>query len=146
MGGYSQIAFNRAMNNSKVLSSDVNAAYDPLYASVMEKNNCAYFGGGLVFSKYTGSRGKGGSNDANPEYMAELRRILDENQVAYQTAELGKVDQGGGGTIAYILANYNMSVIDCGVAVLNMHAPWEIISKVDLYEAKLGYRAFLREA
>ncbi|MCI9530335.1 MAG: aminopeptidase [Lachnospiraceae bacterium] len=146
MGGYSQIAFNRAMDNSKVLSSDVNAAYDPLYASVMEKNNCAYFGGGLVFSKYTGSRGKGGSNDANPEYMAELRRILDGNEVAYQTAELGKVDQGGGGTIAYILANYNMSVIDCGVAVLNMHAPWEIISKVDLYEAKRGYTAFLREA
>jgi len=146
MGGYSQIAFNRAMHHSKVLSSDVNAAYDPLYASVMEKNNCAYFGGGLVFSKYTGSRGKGGSNDANPEYMAELRRILDENEVSYQTAELGKVDQGGGGTIAYILANYNMSVIDCGVAVLNMHAPWEIISKVDLYEAKLGYAAFLREA
>ncbi len=146
MGGYDQIAFNRAMGSSKVLSSDVNAAYDPLYASVMEKNNCAYFGGGLVFSKYTGSRGKGGSNDANPEYMAELRRILDDNDVSYQTAELGKVDQGGGGTIAYILANYNMSVIDCGVAVLNMHAPWEIISKVDLYEAKLGYTAFLKEA
>lgn len=146
MGGYRQIAFNRAMENSKVLSSDVSAAYDPLYASVMEKKNAAYFGKGLVFNKYTGSRGKGGSNDANPEYMAELRKIMDENDVAFQTSELGKVDQGGGGTIAYILANYNMSVIDSGVAVLNMHAPWEIISKVDLYEAKRGYAAFLKEA
>lgn len=146
MGGYSQIAFNRAMTNSKVLSSDVSAAYDPLYASVMEKKNAAYFGKGLVFNKYTGSRGKGGSNDANPEYMAELRRIMDENDIAFQTSELGKVDQGGGGTIAYILANYNMSVIDSGVAVLNMHAPWEIISKVDIYEAKRGYTAFLKEA
>lgn len=146
MGGYRQIAFNRAMENSKVFSSDVSAAYDPLYASVMEKKNAAYFGKGLVFNKYTGSRGKGGSNDANPEYMAELRKIMDENDVAFQTAELGKVDQGGGGTIAYILANYNMSVIDSGVAVLNMHAPWEIISKVDLYEAKRGYAAFLKEA
>ena len=146
MGGYSQIAFNRAMTNSKVLSSDVSAAYDPLYASVMEKKNAAYFGKGLVFNKYTGSRGKGGSNDANPEYMAELRKIMDENDVAFQTSELGKVDQGGGGTIAYILANYNMSVIDSGVAVLNMHAPWEIISKVDIYEAKRGYAAFLKEA
>lgn len=146
MGGYSQVMFNRAMTNSKVLSSDVSAAYDPLYASVTEKKNGAYFGNGLVFNKYTGSRGKSGSNDANPEYMAELRRIMDDNDVSFQTSELGKVDQGGGGTIAYILANYNMSVIDSGVAVLNMHAPWEIISKVDLYEAKLGYTAFLKEA
>lgn len=146
MGGYDQIKFNRAMSNSKVLSSDVSAAYDPLYSSVMEKKNCAYFGNGLVFNKYTGSRGKSGSNDANAEYMAELRRILDDNGVAFQASEMGKVDQGGGGTIAYILANYNMSVIDSGVAVLNMHAPWEIISKVDLYEAKRGYTAFLREA
>lgn len=146
MGGYSQVMFNRAMTNSKVLSSDVSAAYDPLYASVTEKKNGAYFGNGLVFNKYTGSRGKSGSNDANPEYMAELRRIMDGNGVSFQTSELGKVDQGGGGTIAYILANYNMSVIDSGVAVLNMHAPWEIISKVDLYEAKLGYTAFLKEA
>lgn len=146
MGGYSQVMFNRAMTNSKVLSSDVSAAYDPLYASVTEKKNGAYFGNGLVFNKYTGSRGKSGSNDANPEYMAELRRIMDSNGVSFQTSELGKVDQGGGGTIAYILANYNMSVIDSGVAVLNMHAPWEIISKVDLYEAKLGYTAFLKEA
>lgn len=146
MGGYSQIVFNRTMTNSKVLSSDVSAAYDPLYGSVMEKKNCAYFGKGLVFNKYTGSRGKGGSNDANPEYMAELRKIMDENKVCFQTSELGKVDQGGGGTIAFILANYNMSVIDSGVAVLNMHAPWEIVSKVDLYEAKRGYTAFLKEA
>lgn len=146
MEGFHQIKFNRVMSNSKVLSSDVSAAYDPLYASTMEKKNCAYFGNGLVFNKYTGSRGKGGSNDANPEYMAELRRIMDDNEVAFQTSELGKVDQGGGGTIAYILANYNMSVIDSGVAVLNMHAPWEIISKVDLYEAKRGYEAFLKEA
>ncbi len=146
MGGYSQVKFNRCMANSKVLSSDVSAAYDPLYASVMEKRNCAYFGNGLVFNKYTGSRGKTGSNDANAEYMAQLRRIMDDNQVSFQTSELGKVDQGGGGTIAYILANYNMSVIDSGVAVLNMHAPWEIISKADLYEAKAGYTAFLKEA
>lgn len=146
MDGFRQVAFNRAMTNSKVLSSDVSAAYDPLYASVMEKRNCAYFGNGLVFNKYTGSRGKSGSNDANPEYMAELRRIMEDNDVSFQTSELGKVDQGGGGTIAYILANYNMSVIDSGVAVLNMHAPWEIISKADLYEAKLGYTAFLKEA
>ena len=146
MGGFSQVKFNRCMANSKVLSSDVSAAYDPLYASVMEKRNCAYFGNGLVFNKYTGSRGKSGSNDANAEYMAQLRRIMDDNQVSFQTSELGKVDQGGGGTIAYILANYNMSVIDSGVAVLNMHAPWEIISKADLYEAKAGYTAFLKEA
>lgn len=146
MDGYRQVAFNRAMTNSKVLSSDVSAAYDPLYASVMEKRNCAYFGNGLVFNKYTGSRGKSGSNDANPEYMAELRRIMEDNDVSFQTSELGKVDQGGGGTIAYILANYNMSVIDSGVAVLNMHAPWEIISKVDLFEAKRCYTVFLKEA
>lgn len=146
MGAYSQVKFHRALSNSQVLSSDVSAAYDPLYASVTEKKNGAYFGNGLVFNKYTGSRGKSGSNDANPEYMARLRRIMDENDVSFQTSELGKVDQGGGGTIAYILANYNMSVIDSGVAVLNMHAPWEIISKVDLYEAKRGYAAFLKEA
>ena len=132
--------------NSKVLSSDVSAAYDPNYPEVMEKRNAAYFGKGLVFNKYTGSRGKSGSNDANAEYMAKLRRILDDAQVTFQTSELGKVDQGGGGTIAYILANFGMQVIDSGVAVLNMHAPWEIISKVDLYEAFLGYQAFLKEA
>lgn len=146
LGQYSRVAFNRAMTNSKVLSSDVSAAFDPLFPAVMEKKNSAYFGRGLVFNKFTGSRGKGGSNDANPEYMAELRRIMDDNEVSFQTAELGKVDQGGGGTIAFILANYHMQVIDSGIAVLNMHAPWEIISKVDLYEAKRGYMAFLKEA
>lgn len=145
-GAYSELALRRAMKNSKVLSSDVSAAFDPNYPSVMEKRNCAYFGKGIVFNKYTGSRGKSGSNDANAEYVAKLRKIMDDNEVSFQTAELGKVDQGGGGTIAYILANYNMSVIDSGVAVLNMHAPWEIISKVDLYEALRGYIAFLKEA
>ncbi len=145
-GTYSELALRRAMKNSKVLSSDVSAAFDPNYPSVMEKKNAAYFGKGLVFNKYTGSRGKSGSNDANPEYIAKLRSIMDKNEVSIQTAELGKVDQGGGGTIAYILAEYGMNVIDSGVAVLNMHAPWEIISKVDLYEAFKGYVAFLKEA
>ena len=145
-GAYSELAMRRAMKNSKVLSSDVSAAFDPNYPAVMEKKNSAYFGKGLVFNKYTGSRGKSGSNDANAEYMAKLRGIFDNAGVAFQTAELGKVDQGGGGTIAYILANYGMNVIDSGVAVLNMHAPWEIISKADLYEALLGYIAFLKEA
>lgn len=142
---YSELKLRRALSNSRVLSSDVSAAYDPNFPSVMTKRNAAYFGRGLVFNKYTGSRGKAGSNDANAEYVGTLRRIMDENEVCYQTAELGKVDQGGGGTIAYILANYGMSVIDSGVAVLNMHAPWEIISKVDLYEAYRGYVAFLKE-
>lgn len=145
-GEYSELAVRRAMKNSKVLSSDVSAAFDPNYPSVMDKNNCAYFGKGLVVNKYTGARGKSGSNDANAEYMAKLRKIFDDGDVAFQTAELGKVDQGGGGTIAYILANYDMNVIDSGVAVLNMHAPWEIISKADLYEALRGYIAFLKEA
>lgn len=146
MEGFSMITLRRAMRNSKMLSSDVSAAYDPNYAEVTEKRNAAYFGKGLVFCKYTGSRGKSGSNDANAEYLAELRRILDDHHVCFQTAELGKVDQGGGGTIAYILANQGMQVIDSGVAVQNMHAPWEVISKVDLYEAYLGYTAFLKEA
>jgi aspartyl aminopeptidase len=145
-GTYSELAVRRAMKNSKVLSSDVSAAFDPNFPSVMEKKNCAYFGKGLVFNKYTGSRGKSGSNDTNAEYVAKVRNIMDKNEVAFQTSELGKVDQGGGGTIAYILANYDMNVIDSGVAVLNMHAPWEIISKVDLYEAYKGYIAFLKEA
>ncbi|MDD6194429.1 MAG: aminopeptidase [Lachnospiraceae bacterium] len=133
----------RALKNSKALSSDVSAAFDPNYPSVMEKKNAAYFGRGMVFNKYTGSRGKSGSNDANAEYVGELRRIMDDANVYFQTAELGKVDVGGGGTIAYILGNLDMDVIDSGVAVLNMHAPWEIISKVDLYEAFLAYVAFL---
>lgn len=145
-GNYSELAVRRALKNSKVLSSDVSAAFDPNYPSVMEKRNSAYFSKGLVFNKYTGARGKSGSNDANAEYVAKLRNIMDTNDVSFQTAELGKVDQGGGGTIAYILANYDMNVIDSGVAVLNMHAPWEIISKVDLYEAYRGYIAFLKEA
>ena len=144
-GEYSELKLRRALRNSKVLSSDVSAAFDPNFPSVMTKANTAYFGKGLVFNKYTGSRGKGGSNDANAEYVGQLRDIMERNEVTFQTAELGKVDQGGGGTIAYILANYGMNVIDSGVAVLNMHAPWEIISKVDLYEAYRGYVAFLKE-
>ena len=146
MSQYSGIALRRALKNSKMLSSDVSAAYDPNYASVNEKKNSAYFGRGIVFNKYTGSRGKGGCNDSNAEYIGELRRIMDNNDVAFQTAELGKVDQGGGGTIAYILASYDMQVIDCGVPVHNMHAPWEVVSKVDVYETKCGYAAFLKEA
>ena len=144
-GTYSELALRRALKNSSVLSSDVSAAFDPNFPSVMTKRNAAYFGRVLVFNKYTGARGKSGSNDANAEYVGALRAIMDRNEVAFQTAELGKVDQGGGGTIAYILANYGMRVIDSGVAVLNMHAPWEIISKVDLYEAYRGYIAFLKE-
>lgn len=144
-GQYSELALRRALRNSMMLSSDVSAAFDPNYPEVMEKKNTAFLGHGITFNKYTGSRGKGGSNDANPEYIARLRKVMEENGVAFQTAELGKVDAGGGGTIAYILANYGMEVIDCGVAVLNMHAPWEITSKVDIYEAYKGYCAFLRE-
>ena len=145
MGVYSDLALRRTLANSKMLSSDVSAAYDPEYASVFEKKNAAYFAKGIVFNKYTGSRGKSGSNDANAEYMAELRKILEKHNVAFQTAELGKVDIGGGGTIAYILALYGMQVIDCGVAVMSMHAPWEIVSKADVYEAKKCYMAFLAE-
>ena len=144
MGCYSELALRRALRNSSMLSSDVSAAFDPNYPGVMEKKNAAYFGRGLVFNKYTGSRGKSGSNDANGEYIAALRRTMDEAQVAYQFAELGRVDLGGGGTIAYIMANYGMEVIDSGVAVLNMHAPYEVSSKADVYEAVKGYRAFLR--
>ena len=143
MGEYSELKLKRALQNSLMLSADVTAAYDPNYPGACEKKNTAYFAKGLVFSKYTGARGKSGCNDANPEFIAWLRKIMDKNNVSYQTAELGKVDQGGGGTIAYILAQYNMEVIDCGVALQNMHAPWEIISKADLYEAYKGYVAFL---
>ncbi len=142
LGQYSELVVRRALQNSHMLSSDVSAAFDPNYPSVSEKKNTAYFGKGLVFNKYTGSRGKSGSNDANPEYIATLRRILDDAKVSYQTSELGKVDQGGGGTIAYIMGNYGMNVIDSGVAVQNMHAPWEVTSKVDIYESYLGYLAF----
>lgn len=146
MGQYSELKLRRALENSKMLSSDVSAAYDPLYGSAYEKKNSAYFAKGLVFNKFTGSGGKGGSNDANAEYIAHLRNIMEKNNVTFQTAELGKVDLGGGGTIAYILANYGMQVIDSGVAVLCMHAPWEITSKADIYEAFKGYRVFLDEA
>ena len=146
VGEYSDLKLRRALKNSKMLSSDVSAAFDPNYPSVMEKKNAAYFGRGMVFNKYTGARGKSGCNDANAEYMGELRAIMDKDNVSFQTAELGKVDQGGGGTIAYILAAYNMQVIDCGVALHNMHAPWEVASKVDIYETMKGYVAFLKYA
>lgn len=144
-GEYSELKLRRALANSKMLSADVTVAYDPNYPSVMEKNNSAYFGKGIVLSKYTGARGKSGCNDANPEFIAWLRNIMDKNDVDYQTGELGKVDQGGGGTIAYILAQYNMEVIDCGVPLQNMHAPWEVSSKLDVYETMRGYKAFLEE-
>lgn len=143
-GQYSELALRRCLQNSHMLSSDVSAAFDPNYAGAFEKKNIAYLGRGMVFNKYTGSRGKSGSNDACAEYIGELRRIMDEAGVCWQTAELGKVDQGGGGTIAYITANYGMDVIDSGVALLNMHSPWEVSSKADIYEAYKGYGAFLR--
>ena len=143
-GPYSDLSLRRCLANSKMLSSDVSAAFDPTYASAYEKKNAAYFGRGMVFNKFTGSRGKSGSNDANAEFMAQIRGILKDAKVAYQTAELGKVDIGGGGTIAYIMALYGMNVIDCGVAVLNMHAPWEVTSKADVYETKKGYVEFLK--
>ena len=146
MGEYSEMTLRRCLKNSRMLSSDVNAGYDPLYASAFEKKNASFCGHGVVFSKFTGSRGKSGSNDANAEYLAVLRKIMDDNGVNYQTAELGKVDVGGGGTIAYILSLYGMEVIDCGVAVLSMHAPWEITSKADVYEAQKCYVAFLKNA
>ena len=133
-----------ALENSEMLSSDVSAGYDPLYGYVSDTKNAAYLGEGIVFNKYTGSRGKSGSNDSMPEYYAFVRNAMDEANVYWQSAELGKVDQGGGGTIAYILGNYNMRVIDAGIPVLNMHAPMEIVSKVDVYEAYLGYKAFLK--
>ena len=145
MGQYDELALRRCLANSKMLSSDVSAAFDPTYASAYEKKNAAYFGRGMVFNKFTGSRGKSGSNDANAEFMAQIRGILKDAKVAYQTAELGKVDIGGGGTIAYIMALYGMNVIDCGVAVLNMHAPWELTSKADVYETKKGYVQFLKK-
>ena len=145
LGQYSELALRRCLANSYMLSSDVSAAYDPTYGAAYEKKNAAYFGRGMVFNKFTGSRGKSGSNDANAEYMAKIRGILEGANVAYQTAELGKVDIGGGGTIAYIMALYGMNVIDCGVAVLNMHAPWEITSKADVYETKKGYVVFLEK-
>ena len=142
--GESELKTRRALQNSRMLSSDVSAGYDPLFADVFEKRSAALLARGISFNKFTGSRGKGGSNDANAEYIAKLRKVFDDANVAYQITELGKVDAGGGGTIAYIMANYGTEVIDSGVAVLNMHAPYEVSSKADVYEAVKGYRAFLR--
>ena len=143
MGEACHLALRECLMNSRMLSSDVSAAYDPMYAETMERKNSAMFGYGVCFNKYTGARGKSGSNDANAEYVALVRRIMDDAGVRFQTAELGKVDQGGGGTIAYISAQYAMNVIDSGVAVLSMHAPWEVCSKSDIYEAYKAYKAFL---
>lgn len=143
---YSELKLRRCLASSRMLSSDVSAGYDPTFASAFDKNNAAMFGEGMVFNKFTGARGKSGSNDANAEYLGAIRKILDDEKVCYQTAELGKVDIGGGGTIAYILSLYGMEVVDCGVAVLNMHAPWEVTSKADIYETKKGYVAFLLNA
>ena len=141
---YSDLKVRRVLANSKMLSSDVSAAFDPMFPEVFEKRNSAFFAKGIVFNKYTGSRGKNGSNDANPEYIAELRKIMDDSNISFQTAELGRVDAGGGGTIAYLMAMYGMDVIDSGVPVLCMHAPWEITSKADIYETVRGYEAFLK--
>ncbi|MBR6786410.1 MAG: aminopeptidase, partial [Clostridia bacterium] len=142
-GNYSDLNLRRALAACRMLSCDVSAGFDPLYASAFEKKNAAFLGRGVCYNKFTGSRGKSGSNDANPEFIARLRKIMDDNNVNWQTAELGKVDVGGGGTIAYICALYGMEVIDSGVPVLSMHAPQEIISKADLYEAVKAYKAFM---
>lgn len=146
MGIDSFVQTRLALSRSKMLSSDVSAGVDPLFVSVNDKKNAAYLGNGIVFNKYTGARGKSGSNDASAEYVARIRAVMDESNIHYQTAELGKVDLGGGGTIAYILGNYNMDVIDAGIAVLNMHAPMEVVSKVDVYETYQAYKAFLKNA
>ena len=145
-GTYSELSLRRCLAASRMLSSDVASAFDPNYASAFEMKNIAFLGGGMCFHKFTGARGKSGSNDANAEYIARLRDILDKNDIVFQTSELGRVDLGGGGTIAYILALYGMEVIDCGVPVLNMHAPWEATSKADIYETFRGYLAFLADA
>lgn len=137
--------YNHCMRNSRMLSSDVSAAVDPLYESVFDMKNAAFMGCGICYNKYTGSRGKNGCNDANAEYFAKVRRVMDDNNVAFQTCELGSVDKGGGGTIAYILANMNMDVVDAGIAVQNMHSPCEVVSKADVYEGYLAYRAFLKD-
>ena len=146
MGCDSFVKTRAAMANSKMLSSDVSAGVDPLFVSVNDKKNAAYLGHGIVFNKYTGARGKSGSNDASAEYMAHIRGVMDDGGIYFQSAELGKVDQGGGGTIAYILGNYDMEVIDAGIAVLNMHAPMEVVSKVDVYETYQAYKVFLKNA
>ena len=143
---YNDLKLRHAFENTMMLSSDVSAGFDPLFASVNDPKNSAYLGNGIVFNKYTGARGKSGCNDAMPEYFAKIRKVMDENNIHFQTAELGRVDQGGGGTIAYILGNYNMNVVDAGVAVLNMHSPMEIISKADLFEAYKAYIAFCKNA
>lgn len=143
MGDYSELTLRRVLANSRMLSSDVSAAFDPLYASQFDKKNAAYFGKGIVFNKFTGARGKSGSNDASAEYFGFVRRVMEDAGVAYQTAELGKVDAGGGGTIAYIMSLYGMEVVDCGMAVLSMHAPWEVTSKSDVYEGYKAYKAFI---
>ena len=145
-GVHGELALRRCLRESDMLSSDVSAGYDPTFASAFEAKNASYLGRGLTFNKFTGGRGKSGSNDADAEYVAKVRRVMDEGGVHFQTAELGRVDVGGGGTIAYILALYGMSVIDCGVPVLSMHSPWEITSKADIYEAYRGYCSFLRLA
>ena len=145
MGLDANLALRRALQNSTMLSSDVSAGYDPLYSDVFDKNNAAFLGEGPVFNKFTGSRGKSGSNDANPEFMARIRRVLDDEGILFQTSELGKVDVGGGGTIAYIMGNYGMEVIDCGIAILCMHAPFEVASKADIYETVRAYTAFLNK-
>lgn len=144
MVDYNDLILRRCLKNSKMLSSDVTTAFDPSFASSFDKKSVAYFGKGIVFNKFTGSRGKSGANDANPEFIATLRNLLEKENICFQSSEMGKVDLGGGGTIAYILAAYGMEVIDCGVALLNMHAPWEVASKIDIYETKRGYEAFLK--
>ena len=143
---YSELGVRRTLRNSRMLSSDVSAGYDPNFASVFEKKNAAILGRGVCFNKFTGRGGKSGSNDANAEYVAQVRRIMDDNGVDFQTAELGRVDVGGGGTIAYMCAKYGMNVIDAGIAVLSMHAPWELVSKADLWEGYKCYCAFLKDA
>ena len=145
-GDYNELKLKRCLAHSRMLSSDVNAAFDPLYSDVFKNNSSSFLGSGVVFNKFTGSRGKSGSNDANDEYLAVLRNIMDNHNVHFQMSELGKVDAGGGGTIAYIMSLYGMEVIDCGVAVLNMHAPWEVTSKADIYETYKCYKAFLKNA
>ena len=145
-GDYNELKLKRCLAHSRMLSSDVNAAFDPLYSDVFKNNSSSFLGSGVVFNKFTGSRGKSGSNDANAEYLAVLRNLMDNHNVHFQMSELGKVDAGGGGTIAYIMSLYGMEVIDCGVAVLNMHAPWEVTSKADIYETYKCYKAFLKNA
>ena len=144
LGNYSDLTLRRCLNNSYMLSSDVNSAFDPMNAGLYDKKNSSFLGGGIVFNKYTGSRGKSGASDASPEFIAMLRNALDKANIKYQLAELGKVDQGGGGTIAYLAAKYGMYVLDAGVAVLSMHAPWEITSVFDIEEAYKAYKEFLR--